>query len=402
VKTKAKNKGKIESGGNDRVVVDKITSLHDKYQNSFSRTLEIGVEIGSLLCTKRKELKHGQWLPWAKKNLPFSDRTARNYIQIFQHADRLKLETASNIYGALSNLKDMDNRDRTGSREETKQYRKGFADQNLQYNNPPVGQYENQIISGDNHLVMQDMLNHNMEGKYSAIITSPGYNANFYYGKDYNDRQNYDEYLKSLLKPFPLYSQLLRTGGRVIYIIAGVVKNDNREESQDYFHPLASDLIAAVRTATPELILFNHIIWDKGGSGRDPLNTSFGSYASPKAPITRSCHENILVWSNRKSGLENIENTKPDITPEEFKEWAWDVWTVAPHSKSKNPHPCSFPSKLIERLVKFYTYPNDLILDPHGGVSITAQVCKTLNRRYTTVELNPNYCVYASDMLKGA
>ena len=109
-----------------------------------------------------------------------------------------------------------------------------------------------------------------------------------------------------------------------------------------------------------------------------------------------------MVWSNQQFELENIENTEPDITREEFKEWSWSVWKIFPHSRANNPHPCSFAPKLIERLLKFYTYPNDLILDPYAGVSTTAQVCQKFNRRYTTIELNHNYCEYGSELLKTA
>lgn len=109
-----------------------------------------------------------------------------------------------------------------------------------------------------------------------------------------------------------------------------------------------------------------------------------------------------MVWSNKQFELENIENTEPDITPEEFKQWAWSVWSVAAYTKPGNPHPCSYPSKLIERILKFYFWKNDLILDPYAGVSTTGVVCKKLSRRFTGIDLNPNYCQYGSELIKSA
>ena len=249
---------------------------------------------------------------------------------------------------------------------------------------------------------MKKMLSHGMADKYSGVITSPNYDANFYYGKNHNDSKPYEKYLQDILKPFPLYTKLLRTGGRVIYIIGNIVKKKDRSDNEDYNYQLVNDLIAGVKKVAPELRLYNQIIWSKSGSGRNPLNNNYGTFANPKAPITRCCHETILVWSNKEFELENIDNTEPDITPDEFKEWSWSIWNISPYSKPGNPHPCSTTPKLLKRLLKFYTYPNDLILDPYAGVSTVAQACKLLNRRFTMVELNPNYCEHASKLLKSA
>jgi len=47
---------------------------------------EIVHRIGTLLNKKRKELKHGRWLPWIKKHCLFSDDSALNYMKLAQRA----------------------------------------------------------------------------------------------------------------------------------------------------------------------------------------------------------------------------------------------------------------------------------------------------------------------------
>ena len=76
------------------------------------------------------------------------------------------------FFGALSQLRDSGNRDRTWSREETKQFRKTFSDLNLHYTNPPKGHYTDEIIAGDNCNVMDEMLRNGMKGKYSVYVFS--------------------------------------------------------------------------------------------------------------------------------------------------------------------------------------------------------------------------------------
>lgn len=39
-------------------------------------------ECGRLLIEAKKGVKHGEWLPWIKKNLTFGERQARNYMSI--------------------------------------------------------------------------------------------------------------------------------------------------------------------------------------------------------------------------------------------------------------------------------------------------------------------------------
>jgi hypothetical protein len=54
----------------------------------------------------RKRLNHGEWLPWLKENVLFSDRTATNYMRAYDWRHLLKSATISdlNLTRALSFL----------------------------------------------------------------------------------------------------------------------------------------------------------------------------------------------------------------------------------------------------------------------------------------------------------
>lgn len=47
---------------------------------------EIIHRIGTLLDKKRKDTKHGRWLPWIKKHCRFSEDSALNYMKLAQRA----------------------------------------------------------------------------------------------------------------------------------------------------------------------------------------------------------------------------------------------------------------------------------------------------------------------------
>ena len=91
------------------VTLDEIRTLHAQNIDAAKMTVDRDIRIGELLEGIRAELKHGQWLPWCKAHLPFSDKTARNYIRVFSERDRLKLESVSNLgeaYALLSGTND--------------------------------------------------------------------------------------------------------------------------------------------------------------------------------------------------------------------------------------------------------------------------------------------------------
>jgi hypothetical protein len=69
-----------------------IIKLHDVAVFFGTQTLMIAVKCGELLAKKKDSLSQGQWLPWVKRNLPFTDRTARRYIKVWHNRQTFKEE----------------------------------------------------------------------------------------------------------------------------------------------------------------------------------------------------------------------------------------------------------------------------------------------------------------------
>ena len=91
--------------------VEEIGRLHSGILTSLKRSLSDGIRIGELLAEQKGILKHGDFMAWVNENLPFTDRTARNYMRLFQERDRLKTETVSDLkeaYGLLIEHKKKD------------------------------------------------------------------------------------------------------------------------------------------------------------------------------------------------------------------------------------------------------------------------------------------------------
>ena len=79
-----------------------ITDLHTEFVASATRCFEAALRIGELLVQQKAALGHGSFGPWLA-TLPFSDRTARDYMRFYRHRDELKMANVAD-FGAARRL----------------------------------------------------------------------------------------------------------------------------------------------------------------------------------------------------------------------------------------------------------------------------------------------------------
>ncbi|MCS6861818.1 MAG: DNA methyltransferase [Abditibacteriales bacterium] len=78
-------------------------------------------------------------------------------------------------------------------------------------------------------------------------------------------------------------------------------------------------------------------------------------------------------------------------TSDEFVRFSDGFWHIAAESQRKG-HPAPFPEELIERLIKFYTYRGNVILDMFGGTGTVAAVAAKTQRRFIHMDISAEYC----------
>lgn len=54
-------------------------------------------------------------------------------------------------------------------------------------------------------------------------------------------------------------------------------------------------------------------------------------------------------------------------------------------------HPARFPPELPDFFIRFLTKPEQMVLDPFAGSNVTGRVAETLQRRWTSIEINADY-----------
>ncbi|MEI8062947.1 MAG: DUF3102 domain-containing protein [Verrucomicrobiota bacterium] len=99
--------GALTSTGGEEICINEarqIAQLHDEINATLRTSLEKAITIGELLHHAKAKLPHGAWLPWIEANLPFSARTATNYMRVFDERKLINQQSAADLSSALQLL----------------------------------------------------------------------------------------------------------------------------------------------------------------------------------------------------------------------------------------------------------------------------------------------------------
>jgi len=245
--------------------------------------------------------------------------------------------------------------------------------------------FVNRIICGD----AQDVLTRIPDRSIDLIITSPPYNFGHTYAQDPNDdTHEWNEYFEKLLLVWTECERVLKPGGRIAVNV----------------QPLFSDYVPTHHIISRQLARLGllwkaEFLWEK--NNYNAKYTAWGSWKSPSMPYIKYTWEFIEVFdkeTHKKTGKrEDI-----DITGDEFKEWVFGKWTFPPETRMKDyQHPAMFPEELPRRLMKLFSYKNDIILDPFNGAGTTSLVARKQGRRFIGIDVSEQYCEMALKRVTG-
>lgn len=108
-------------------------------------------------------------------------------------------------------------------------------------------------------------------------------------------------------------------------------------------------------------------------------------------PVT----ENIMVYRKKSDHLidwfikKNPHQKDVEASRIEDPYEVTNIWRINPAKDRR--HPAVFPKELAERVIKYYSFKNDYVLDPFGGLATTAKAAIDLNRHFISIELEKKY-----------
>lgn len=217
-------------------------------------------------------------------------------------------------------------------------------------------------------------MSHIPDESVALAFTSPPYNS----GKDYDENLNIADYFGLMCRVGSEVYRVLKPGGRYVINIANLGRKPYIP-MHAYFYITHTGL---------GFLPAGEIIWQKSRGANS--SCAWGSWLSAKAPRLRDLHEYLLVFV--KEQFSRPEKGHSDISKEEFMSSTLSVWEIAPESAKKIGHPAPFPVELASRVIKLYSYLDDVVLDPFVGSGTTCVAAKRHGRHYVGYEILPEYC----------
>lgn len=224
------------------------------------------------------------------------------------------------------------------------------------------------------------------------IFTSPPYyNAR----PEYSEYEEYDEYLFKMRQIIRRCNRVLVEGRFFVINIAPVlIRRASRNQSSRRiavpfdFHRLFIE---------EGYDFIDDIIWEKpeGAGWATGRGRRFAADRNPlqykAVPVTEYVlvyrkHTNLLIdWFIRNHpDKEKVEASKIQDGYERT-----NIWKINPSTNSK--HPAAFPKELAEKVVQYYSFKGDVVLDPFAGSGTVGSAASELERRFVLFDNNSEY-----------
>lgn len=256
-------------------------------------------------------------------------------------------------------------------------YKKDFSKTNNELNK----KFINKIHCADS----LDIIKKFPDNCIDIVLTSPPYNFGINY-ENTNDVNIWEDYFNKLFNIFKECMRVLKDSGRIIINVQPMFS--------DYIptHHLISNFFLK-----EGLIWKGEIIWEK--NNYNCKYCTWGSWKSPSSPYLKYSWEFVEIFCKNSLKKEGDKNNI-DIEAEEFKKWVYGKWSIAPERNMKKyKHDAIFPEELVKRLLKLFSYKNDIVLDPFNGAGTTTKVARQLNRKFIGIDISEEYCKTAEDRL---
>lgn len=246
----------------------------------------------------------------------------------------------------------------------------------------------NKIVLGDSRKVLSDFPSDTAQ----LIFTSPPY----YNAKpEYSEYVDYKDYLNLLREVFTKCHAVLSEGRFLIVNISPVlIKRISRNTSSKRI-PIPFDLHGILDKIGFDFIDDIHWVKPEGAGWNIGRGRRFAADRQPLQYKAVAVTEYILVYRKRTEKLIdwNIKNhydqslVKDSLIDDSYERT--NLWKI--HPSYNKEHPATFPEELVNRVIKYYSFKNDLVLDPFAGSGTVGKVALNLDRRFLLIDSEKKY-----------
>jgi len=209
---------------------------------------------------------------------------------------------------------------------------------------------------------------------------------------------SYAEYKAFLMERFKELYRIVQPGGHNIVNIAPVLWQGKRIALPFHFVGWLEEL---------GWVFKEDIIWEKAVA-RDRRSGVLFQHPYPGYYYPSLVSEYVLVFQKPglnprtnniyhfRSQAEKVAN-QLDLTDYQAK--SKNIWRIRPLSPQENIHPCPFPLELATRIIEFYSYKGDTVIDIFCGSGQTNLAAEMLGRKHIGIDTEEKYIKYTAERL---
>lgn len=260
---------------------------------------------------------------------------------------------------------------------------------------PSVENRETTITHCDCAVGLQKLKDENK--RVQLTVTSPPY----FNVKDYVYYESYTNYLDTLRDVFSLVFDITDDGRMCCVNISNILIQRESRSGESQRIPLAFHFVSLMEGIGWKFI--EDIVWVKPEGAVRNRNGSFFQHRQPIAYKPNIVNEYVFIFQKPTKGLiDQIVRGYDAVTSfnskvsDEYERT--NVWKM--HPETKVDHPAPYPVELVDKLIKYYSFVGDTVLDPYMGSGTTALVAFKLNRKCIGFEIHEAYIrLYEERML---
>jgi DNA modification methylase len=253
---------------------------------------------------------------------------------------------------------------------------------------PKLSNLRNTIGLGDCEELLSQMPSESVD----LVFTSPPY---FNARPEYADYITYEEYLLKIKKIIHQSHRVLNEGRFFVMNISPVLlrRTSRNEASKRIAVPF--DFHRLFIEEGFEFVDDIHWVKPEGAGWATGRGRRFAADRNPlqykPVPVTeyvlvyRKKSDKLIDWWIRRHPKQEIIKKSKILENYEVT----NLWKI--HPAYSKQHPAIFPLELAEKVVKYYSFIEDVVLDPFGGIGTTAKASIKNNRRFVHFEQSPEY-----------
>jgi len=228
---------------------------------------------------------------------------------------------------------------------------------------------------------------------FGLVVTSPPY---FNAKPEYSEYADYSEYLSLLREVFAQCHRTLKEGRFLVVNASPVLTRRPSRNRSSKRIPVPFHINSVLEELGFEFL--DDIIWLKpAGAG---WNTGRGRrFAADRHPLQykpvpiteyflvyRKATDKLIDWNIRTHP--DQEAVRASRIEDGYE--VTNVWHAKPTHHRE--HPAVFPVEIVEKLLRYYSFRGDIVLDPFAGIGTVGKAAMRSGRRFFLIDIEPKYC----------